>query len=530
MMSDPTLYDLVPYPSGAFTATHPMYLQMLGRISGIDTADLNNCRVLEIGCSDGGNLLPMALSLPNAEFIGLDLSQVQIDSGQAAIEALGVKNLTLIQGDIADYSTLLTGKFDYIISHGVFSWIPKHVQAAIFEICRDYMTPQGVAYISYNVLPGWHLFRITRDFINFHVRDLVDPAEKIQAARALLNSFEFSDAVETLNAHQLALRQAAELLANQSDTYMFHDFMEDINEPFYFTDFTDYAAEFSLQFLSNAYGSGVVWQKQADSNRDAFLAENAGSIIEHEQYLDFFSSNAFRQTLLCHSAVNIQRELETSIITADTAFASSIAPAETEDVALTTSDRVEFVHRGGTSITSAHPLTKCALTVLKQHWPHPVQFGALTTASYQLLADAEHDPDDVEILKRNLLRGFTHSTNLVEIHYWAPPIAASLEDDLPTATVLAEQQLSQGSLQVVNMRHEIIVIDLVDHKILPQLRLLKTRKALAAWMFDQIQANEITETIDGEGYAGSASMIKSQIEAEISQRLQRYFENSLLTA
>ncbi len=531
-MQTPTLYDLVPYPSGAFTATHPMYLQLLGRISGIDAPDINTCRYLEIGCSDGGNLIPMAMALPNAEFIGLDLSQVQIESGRAAMAELGIQNITLIHGDIVDYKTLLDGKFDYIMSHGVFSWIPKSAQKATLEICRDYMQPNGVAYISYNVLPGWHLFRITRDFINFHVRNLTDPAEKIQAARALLNSFEFSSEPATMNAHQMALRQASELLANQTDTYMFHDFMEDINDPFYFSDFTALASEFDLQYLANAYGSGVVWQQSEDSSRDAFLAENSKSVIDHEQYLDFFSSNAFRQTLLCHANIDIRRELDTDVVTADLGFASSIAPETVPENGLNNAERIEYIHRSGTSITSAHPLTKAAFAVLKENWPHAVKFERLAAESYALLqepADAQ-DPDDIEILKRNLVRGFAHSTNLVELHYWELPLAKQLGEGLPQTTALVQKQLQAGSLQIVNMRHEIIVFDQVDNLVLQQLALLDTRQQLAEYFFAKVQAGEITETVDGEPYAGSAAMIKQKIEIEIDQRLQRYYENSLLVA
>ena len=76
-------YDEVPYPELGYVQTHPNHLGMLGRLLGMSPAPVENCRVLEIGCATGGNLLPMAMLLPESTFVGIDLSGMQI---QTAVE------------------------------------------------------------------------------------------------------------------------------------------------------------------------------------------------------------------------------------------------------------------------------------------------------------------------------------------------------------------------------------------------------------------------------------------------------------
>ena len=100
----------------------------------------NRCRVLELGCTDGGNLLPMAATLPRSSFLGIDLSGRQIAAGQKMIERLGLENVELRQMDIADVGEDF-GTFDYIICHGVYSWVPPPVQDKILEICARRLAP-----------------------------------------------------------------------------------------------------------------------------------------------------------------------------------------------------------------------------------------------------------------------------------------------------------------------------------------------------------------------------------------------------
>src|SRR6516165_7913322 len=151
-----TSYDEIPYSNNAFYHTHPDCLATVATLFGMKPAPVQACRVLELGCGRGGNLIPMATSLPTSRFVGIDLSARQIAGGQEAVESLGLTNVELKQLSILDVDSDF-GRFDYIICHGVYSWVPAAVQEKILEICAQNLAPSGIAYISYNCYPGWHL-------------------------------------------------------------------------------------------------------------------------------------------------------------------------------------------------------------------------------------------------------------------------------------------------------------------------------------------------------------------------------------
>jgi SAM-dependent methyltransferase len=181
-----TSYDEVPYDSYPFPQTHPDRLATIATLLGLQPAPVEHCRALELGCAAGGNLIPMALTLPDSTFLGIDLSARQIDDGRQTVAALGLTNIELRQLSILDVDASF-GRFDYLICHGVFSWVPAAVQEKILAICAAHLAPHGVAYISYNTYPGWHLRGMIRDMMLYHAQQFREPAVRVRQARNLLD-------------------------------------------------------------------------------------------------------------------------------------------------------------------------------------------------------------------------------------------------------------------------------------------------------------------------------------------------------
>lgn len=159
-------YDIFPYESNPFAQTHPDRLATVATLLGLKPPPVTKCRMLEIGCSNGGNLIPMAVALPGSTFLGIDFSVREIEDGLAALGKLGLPNVELRHVGIEEFAAERAGKphaeregyvFDYIICHGVYSWVPPGVQEKILDICRHCLSPGGIAYVSYNIYPGWHL-------------------------------------------------------------------------------------------------------------------------------------------------------------------------------------------------------------------------------------------------------------------------------------------------------------------------------------------------------------------------------------
>ena len=108
-------YDEFPYLSLAFPQSHPDRLATVARLHRLLPAPVGECRVLEIGCAAGGNLIPMAAALPRSRFLGIDFSAVQVRAGLADVAALGLANIDLEQVDLRDFGEA-SGVFDYIIA------------------------------------------------------------------------------------------------------------------------------------------------------------------------------------------------------------------------------------------------------------------------------------------------------------------------------------------------------------------------------------------------------------------------------
>jgi len=181
-----TSYDDFPYQSVPLRQTHPDHLATVASLFGFDAPDASRARVLEIGCASGGNLIPLAASYPQASFVGIDLSAVQIAQGATEIGALGLTNIRLLSMDVMAFGGA-EGAFDYIIAHGIYSWVPAAVQDKILAVCATQLADNGIALVSYNVLPGWRMLGIVREAMLYQTRGVADPPARVAQARATLD-------------------------------------------------------------------------------------------------------------------------------------------------------------------------------------------------------------------------------------------------------------------------------------------------------------------------------------------------------
>ena len=287
-------YDSVPYNTQPFPQTAPEHLHALAFLFGLNPPDPTSARVLEIGCSTGENLFPFAARHPQAKVVGIDLSEVQIHQGQARLKALGLTNVHLHAANIEDLGKA-EAPYDYIICHGVFSWVPASVQQAILRVCSENLSENGIAYISYNTYPGWKAKEVIRDAMLLRGATRSTPEEKLAYAKGML---DFLQKVTPDNSvmHKV-LDEHVEGINQGEASYLLHEFLEPCNQPMYFKDFLAQAAEYGLGYLAEAD-----YARMFLSNYPASIAEPLRKEVNQqaamEQYLDFVSSRAFRQTLL----------------------------------------------------------------------------------------------------------------------------------------------------------------------------------------------------------------------------------------
>jgi len=221
-----TAYQKVLYPAGIFPQTHPDRLATIGTLRGMRPVSINCCRVLELACGAGNNLIAMASNLSGSEFVGVDLAKNAIASGQALVAGLGLENIRLHHLDVRHVTRERFDRFDYIIAHGLYSWVPRSVREYILAGCREMLNKQGIAYISYNAQPGNHLRDLSRGIMRYHVAHFKDPKEKIRQARGILKFL--AESRVKANPYITALKAEFERVVKYTDEVFFHDDLSEI--------------------------------------------------------------------------------------------------------------------------------------------------------------------------------------------------------------------------------------------------------------------------------------------------------------
>ena len=288
-------YNDVAYTSYPNSALHPDRFAAIGTLFGLDVAPLPTCRVLELACGDGINLLPIASTLPDATFVGVDFAERAVSSARDMARKLGLANVRLLKLDLRELPPDL-GSFDYIIAHGLYSWIPANVRAHVMPLIARHLAPKGVAYVSYNTLPGCHMRRVVWEMLKYHTRNLSDMPAKLVSARALLELV--AAPVDQESATQQALRTEIRDVSESPDAALAHDDMSEPNDPVHFHEFMADVSRAGLTFLAEARLSSMMGSGLAPQVRQALAPLDR---LAREQYLDFIYFRRFRESLLCHA-------------------------------------------------------------------------------------------------------------------------------------------------------------------------------------------------------------------------------------
>ncbi len=448
-----TTYDEIPYPSNPFRQTRPERLAAVARLFGLETPPAERCRVLEIGCSMGGNLLVMAQDHPQSQFIGIDASGRQIAEGWKTVEQLGLKNLQLKHLDILDVGDEL-GQFDYIISHGVYSWVPARVQNKMLEICQRQLAPNGVAYISYNTYPGWHIRGIVRDMMFYRGAQFTEPAAQLAQAKALVQ-FVAQATKGADTPYQRLLQGELKHLGQMEDYYLHHEHLEENNQPLYFHEFARKLAVNGLQYLGDAEFSTMVSSNFSGEVAKTLHELGAHDIIQMEQYMDFVRCRYFRKSLICRNGVRLNRTISPAVVRG-LLLSSDAAPGAPNDAP--PSEVEMFKTASGYSVSCRSPLTKAALRELHAQWPMPVSFE-------ELAARCKADERGAEFLASEILTCM--AAGVVEWRLTPVPFTTQV-GDTPATTPLARLEAQRG-YKVTNLRGESVVLDELHRQTVRQL-------------------------------------------------------------
>lgn len=443
-----TAYDSVLYPGHAHAHTHPNRIAAIAQLFGLDAPAVSTARILEIACGDGANLIPIAYSLPRAQCVGFDLAATAVAQAQEKIEKLGLTNCRTTVADLASVGKSF-GEFDYVIAHGLYSWIPAPIRDALMKLIANVLAPAGVAFVSYNIYPGWHVGRMVRDMMRFHTREIAGADEKIEQARALLRFL--STAQDETDDVRRVLVAECKRMAKHSPGHMFHDDLADVNDPVYFHEFVAHAKRCGLQFVAEADFATMSAAELPTATRDK-LDELRGDPVLHGQYMDFITCRRFRQSLLCRARTKVAASPVPEALRG-LCFASA-ARADAPQVDLTKDVEVQFRWGERSSLRTDHPLAKAVFLTLGKKWPEAVSFNDLLAEATRR-ATSESDDNSAAALERILLAGFGMRMVDVASERWH---SVSMPSERPKASAVARLE-SESRVFVTSPMHRAVSVD-----------------------------------------------------------------------
>ncbi len=377
-------YDAIPYESTPIADAHPYKLAALGKLLGLTPPAPASARILELGCAEGGTLIPLARLWPQAQLLGLELSAVQTNNGNALIQALGLNNVRIQQADILQVGSEL-GQFDYIIAHGVYSWVPPAVQQKILQLCQQCLSPQGLAYISYNVNPGWRLRGALRDMFAYHLRDETSPQRKLDRALAFCDLLE-QGLGTTRSTMADYLREEIAHIRKARRAYVYHEYLESVNEPILFSEFLERAKQHRLNYVCDTELYSM-FPSSFGKDAEAML-EQFADVPTTEQYADFLRMRTFRQTILCHAALQPNYDIDLGLLEG---FALYSNLTTTQAINVKTNRSENFHTVTGKPVSISHPLTKAILLELQRVFPNAVPLPELISHAQKHLWELKAD-------------------------------------------------------------------------------------------------------------------------------------------
>lgn len=482
METEFTLQPERPIFSQPYPMSHPRRLATLAKLFGLEPTPIAQCKVLELGCGQGNNLIPMAQEFPESRFVGVDGSAGAVAAGNAVIAALGLKNIVLKQHALVDLPAG-PNKYAYVIAHGLFSRLFAPLQEQLLAVCAQVMEPAGLAYISYNVYPGWHGRGMVAEMLRYHLERITDPVERIAQARSFLGFLAKSALPKDSTYHRI-LREEEELLRQAPDWVLHQDYLEPVNNPVYFCEFNERARSQGLRYVSDAQAASMA-PKGFDPDVQQVLERWAGNRVQLEQYQDFLGNRLFRHTILCHAAQQPNYRLDAPVVL-DFSIASSAKPvASVPNLAPNVNE--SFRDRSGTVLTTSAPIVKAALLTAGEIWPLVLPFRALLDAAILRLGakpDLANREQGGTSLAHFLLGCFT-SSNMVEL-YLNPPTFVTELSARPAATPLARWQAKHGSL-VTTQRHEPVVLSEAERHTACLLDGTRDRAALVRALLDLVE-------------------------------------------
>lgn len=452
-------YDRLAYPTVPRAMSHPAHLAAVARMVGVPAAPAGTCRMLEVGCGDGSHLIACAAAMPDAAFVGFDLSSAAIERGRRLVSAAGLANVELTVGDIATWRP--DGpEFDYVVADGIYSWVPASVRDSLMALVGRALAPRGLAFVSYNVYPGCYTRRMLWEMLRYHVAGIDDPEKAIDEALRMADFLRVGRDKPPGTTLGLFDRDVESVLTKRDRNILYHDELSPVNDPVYFHRFADHAKRNGLEFVSESLPQSMGITTLAGPVMERIDRFADGDRLKREQYVDFATLRRFRQTVLARAGIRPlsvpDPEAIRGLYLVGTALSGEVELAN--DAPLT-------VRMDGNELVVRTPLTKAAMAALGDRQPHRMGFAELLPAALAKLGRSSATAAEESELLADLARAWTAGAVLLK--GFRPSYVASISAR-PTASPLARAQLRDGPV-ATSLLHASIRFEDAPSRMLVQL-------------------------------------------------------------
>jgi SAM-dependent methyltransferase len=242
----------IPYLRDFKPMLAPAWLDHVALVAGVaPPARQNGFAWCDLGCGHGVTAVILAATHPAGIFHGIDALPAHIDHARRLGAEAATPNARFHCLDFAAAAGLDLPQFDYIVAHGVYTWVDRETQCALRAFIDGRLKPGGLVYISYNAMPGW-----TRDLpFQRLVRELGQtfPGDTAQCFSA---AAEIARALAELRVPALAASYTLDELKNRpqdyAPAYLVHEFMPAAWQPLYVTEVRGAMSAIGLEPVGSA--------------------------------------------------------------------------------------------------------------------------------------------------------------------------------------------------------------------------------------------------------------------------------------
>ena len=263
---------------------------------------------------------------------------------------VGAGNARFHAADFATAVDLDLPPFDYVVAHGVYSWVDTRAQRALRRFVDRHLKPGGLLFVSYNAMPG------RADDVPFqrlaHALGQAfagDSVERYSAASAVIG--KLADARVPAITWSSALRQVTDSPGSYPPAYLAHEYLVAAWQPLWATEVRAAMAEIGLTSVGSAtlienFDAFVLGQKARD-----LLAGFEDDDLQ-EMLRDFFISQRFRRDVFIRDGQRLDDDEQRRRLLSST-FALSCPPGEVTYATATPAGKLRFDNSVARAVVAA---------------------------------------------------------------------------------------------------------------------------------------------------------------------------------